>query len=541
MGFRFVIVFCLTFGILVRFVNLGGKVYWHDETYTSLRVSGYTTAEYVEDIFDGQVRDVREISQYQRLRPDSTFKDTIAALAIDNPQHPPLYYVLARFWVDGIGDSVVKIRSLSAIISLFVFPAIYWLCWELFESDKIKISQTGNRLRSILRLNENRVGWMAIALLAISPFHLLYAQEARQYSLWIVLILLSSAALLRAMRKADCDEDSWFDWGLYSLMLVSGFYTFLFHGLVAIGHGIYVLGTERLRWTPKLQRHLIYTAISVFAFLPWIGVFWVNYEQFDKTISWTEQSHFSSLKLLDFLLVNISKIFADFDVGFYFIDTNIAKSVVFLALGYSLYCMSRRASPKVRWFLWTLVSVTIVFLLGPDLILGGIRSLSTRYLIPSLLAFHLVLAWAIEKLIFNKNFWQQKLGLAIALIFGLAGISSCLFISQSHSSWMKVVSSNLPKAARVVNASDAPLLLGNHNSTNPGNILALSYLLQDKVKVQLFLEGEIPQIPEEFDNIFLFGYSEHPVSQLETQQNLQSQWIVGDNYFSLWQFVKNSG
>lgn len=39
-----------------------------------------------------------------------------------------------------------------------------------------------------------------MALIAVSPFHVLYAQEAREYSLWTVTILLSSAALLRAMR-----------------------------------------------------------------------------------------------------------------------------------------------------------------------------------------------------------------------------------------------------------------------------------------------------------------------------------------------------
>jgi len=65
------------------------------------------------------------------------------------------------------------IRSLSAIISLLVFPGVYWL------------------LPGIWVVN----GWIAIALIAVSPFHILYAQEAREYSLWTVTIALSSAAL----------------------------------------------------------------------------------------------------------------------------------------------------------------------------------------------------------------------------------------------------------------------------------------------------------------------------------------------------------
>ncbi len=68
-------------------------------------------------------------------------------------------------------------RSLPAIISLLAFPCIHWLCLELFE--------------------ESITGSVAIAVIAVSPFHLAYAQEARQYSLWVLITLLSSEALLR--------------------------------------------------------------------------------------------------------------------------------------------------------------------------------------------------------------------------------------------------------------------------------------------------------------------------------------------------------
>ncbi|MEG3987264.1 hypothetical protein QUA13_08880 [Microcoleus sp. S28C3] len=42
--------------------------------------------------------------------------------------------------------------------------------------------------------------WIAVGLLAVSPLHVLYAQEARPYCLWPALILISCASLLRAMR-----------------------------------------------------------------------------------------------------------------------------------------------------------------------------------------------------------------------------------------------------------------------------------------------------------------------------------------------------
>ena len=40
---------------------------------------------------------------------------------------------------------------------------MYWLCLELFESSV--------------------TAWLAVAIIAISPFQIVYAQEARPYSL----------------------------------------------------------------------------------------------------------------------------------------------------------------------------------------------------------------------------------------------------------------------------------------------------------------------------------------------------------------------
>ncbi|MEH2328000.1 glycosyltransferase family 39 protein [Nostoc sp.] len=61
--------------------------------------------------------------------------DTIISLGVNDPQHPPLYYILAQFWVEIFGNSVTVIRSLSACISLLIFLSIYWLCRELFKAS----------------------------------------------------------------------------------------------------------------------------------------------------------------------------------------------------------------------------------------------------------------------------------------------------------------------------------------------------------------------------------------------------------------------
>jgi uncharacterized membrane protein len=155
----FLIIAVLAIGILFRFVNLDRKFYGVDETYTSLRVAGYTEAEIIKKTSYHKITSPSDLQKYQQINSEKSLRDTLNSLATEDPQHPPLYYVLARHWAQWFGSSVAAMRSLPAVISLLVFPAIYWLAWELFESSA--------------------VAWMAIAIFAISPYHILFAQEAR--------------------------------------------------------------------------------------------------------------------------------------------------------------------------------------------------------------------------------------------------------------------------------------------------------------------------------------------------------------------------
>jgi uncharacterized membrane protein len=78
---RFLIVFLLVAGVFFRFFNLDGKIYWHDETFTSLRISGYTAGEVKQKIFNGRIITQEIFAQYQRLNPEKNLSDTIKSLA----------------------------------------------------------------------------------------------------------------------------------------------------------------------------------------------------------------------------------------------------------------------------------------------------------------------------------------------------------------------------------------------------------------------------------------------------------------------------
>ena len=205
----------------------------------------------VQQDFQGKTISVADLQRkYQQINPEKTWWDTVKGLATEEPQLSPLYFILARFWVQLFGPQVATVRSLSALISLLVFPSIYWLCWELFRSAS--------------------VGWRAVTVVAVSPFHVLYAQEARPYMMFAVLVLLSNAILLRALAKPSkrialqksparfkyTSKLSKAVWSIYAIALTVGLYSSLLFFLVIFAHGIYVIITENWRFGKTLITYL---------------------------------------------------------------------------------------------------------------------------------------------------------------------------------------------------------------------------------------------------------------------------------------------
>ncbi|MBW4451475.1 MAG: glycosyltransferase family 39 protein [Nostoc indistinguendum CM1-VF10] len=259
-SFKLLTVVLIVIGILIRLINLDEKITWADETFTYLRIYGYTKSDLMQEVVNSQILTAGTLlEKYQSPRVGKSIIDTVKGLALEDPKHPPLYFVMTNLWVQCFGSTVAATRSFSAFINLLVFPALYWLCQELFQS---KI-----------------VGLVAIAIIAVSPFHLVYAQEARMYSFSTLNILLSSAALLRAIRLHTKSS-----WSIYSVTLLIGLYTNLLFSLVAIGQGIYVAINQGLR----SRKILIAYLSALLAFLPWLFLIITQSDKVQETIKWSK-------------------------------------------------------------------------------------------------------------------------------------------------------------------------------------------------------------------------------------------------------------
>ncbi|MEH2211891.1 glycosyltransferase family 39 protein [Nostoc sp.] len=512
---RFLIVVLLMVGIFFRFFNLDRKVYWHDETFTSLRISGYTSNEAKQQIFNGRIINKESFAKFQSPNMEKGLRDTIISLEVDDPQHAPLYYILARLWVGIFGNSVTVIRSLSAFISLLIFPSIYWLCRELFKTSAW-------------------VSEVAIALMAISPIHLVYAQEAREYILWIVIVLLCSALLLRALRLESQDRVlRILNWGMYAVTLMLSLYTFLFSGFVVIAHGIYVIATAKFRFTKTVKAYLLASLVGFLAFTPWIVVVIVNLLQLKSSTAWTK-THLPLDGLIKSWLLQLNRIFLDLNLGFENPFIYLITPFFLVLVGYSIYFICRKTNYKIWLFIVTLIMIPALPLMLPDLLFGGIRSLAERYLLISYLGIQLAVTYLLATQLNNKSFarrriWQIIMGLVI-----ICGLVSYGVSSQADTWWSKVISSGNPQVAKIINQTNHPLLISNDSGINYGNVFSLSYLLQPKVQFQLVKNRSIPTIPDEFTDIFLLNPSDTWRKQIEKIYNYKTFVVYGDKNYLLW-------
>ena len=158
----------------LRFATLGAQAYHHDEIVTASRV----------------------------LRAD--FWHAMEAVGFSESA-PPLYYALAWAWTQLTGTGELGLRSLSALAGVATVPVVYLLGAEL---------------------RDRRTGVVAAALVAVNPMLLWYSQEARGYSL---MVLLTAVAALYFVRSLDQGRRRDFSgWGVASALALATHYFAIF-------------------------------------------------------------------------------------------------------------------------------------------------------------------------------------------------------------------------------------------------------------------------------------------------------------------------
>jgi len=159
----------------------------------------------------------------------------------------PLDYLLVSASVNVFGRGEAAVRLPAAVCGLAAVAAIYFL---------------GRAMAG------HWVGLVASLLLAISPGHVWYSQEARFYSVLMLLSIVSTLAFLVAVQR-----QRWYAWAAYALTVALGLYAGYQIALVVLLHVVALLAGGALRWwrLPAISWLHAGAALGAAAllFLPW--------------------------------------------------------------------------------------------------------------------------------------------------------------------------------------------------------------------------------------------------------------------------------
>ena len=467
----------------LRLVGLEHLVLWHDEVYTLLRVFGHRVTDGWALLFSDQILGPDQLLALQRPDPAHGLADTWRELT-GHPEHAPLYYLLGWLAARLPLDPVVALRGTSALFGLLLPAAAFWLMRELF--------------------GRGPAPWIAALLVACSPLHLLYAQEARQYALWTLLTVAASAALVRALRCPEPCEGAAADagnqpgrrhwmpagstraWSLYALLLAAGLYTHLLFALLLPVHAVYawldavqrsgrLLRPGALPWRPWIAA----AGTALLLFLPWALVVLHGLDQALEYTSWMGRQ------------VGVADLFAGWgnllvrsavDVWPVAPPTRALLLVVPIAVAVVVYLL--RAPRPARWLLPLIALAYAAVVLVPDLVAGGVRSLHGRYTLPALLAVQLMLAWTLGALLAAGPAGRLAGAGALATLVAL-GLASHGQIARAEVWWNKNINLTAltPRAIAVLHAQQRPFLIVGANDTALGQALAVAHALDPGVRI----------------------------------------------------------
>lgn len=166
-------------GTALRFANLAAKAPWTDEFATLVFSLGHS----FETVPLDQI-----ITTDQLLAPlqvDAASLSDVTRYLLSEDVHPPFYFGLAHLWLQLFSTesglvSLWGARALPALLGVFSIPAIYGL--------------------GLVTLRSQLMAHLAAAFMAVSPYGVYLAQEARHYTLSIVWVIASLTCLGMALR-----------------------------------------------------------------------------------------------------------------------------------------------------------------------------------------------------------------------------------------------------------------------------------------------------------------------------------------------------
>ncbi|BDA39547.1 glycosyltransferase family 39 protein [Candidatus Atelocyanobacterium thalassae] len=177
------LVFWIVIGSILRFTNLSAKSPWTDEFATMV----FSLGNDFRTIPLNQLISLDTLLQPLQFNTNVSISNIISLL-LEEDNHPPLYFILNHLWINLLSYlGIVRnidigiMRTLPAFLGILSIPGIYILSSISFRS----------------RL----AGQISAALMAVSPYGIYLAQEARHYTFAILFVIASLLCLIIAIKR----------------------------------------------------------------------------------------------------------------------------------------------------------------------------------------------------------------------------------------------------------------------------------------------------------------------------------------------------
>jgi len=448
-------------GIALRCEHAERRLFWGDETWTALRVSGHTYVE-LRAAFDDRLHSTKSLTTFQTYDPRRGVGYTVGGLAKEEPQHPPLFYVIDRYWAEFFGSSIPSLRAPAVFFSLTAIAAFAWFLIELGGSRAVGAAAAG------------------AALMAVSPFFVDYAAQAREYSLWATMIAVTSALLLRATRKPAASIWIW-----YAIAMTIGLYSDLLMVCVLAAHALYIVVVARRR--EIVLPFAAASAVALAAFSPWLAVCATHAHTIEIEQAWG----FNPYPLrLDFekWIFNAAAVLFDAEYA----DMLLAPlgGLLLILMLYAAIRVLRDEAPRVWWLLVALGGVVAAQQILTDVVTHGHESTTARYLLP----LWLVTLAAVAMFFGRRMLSEDKLRPAwFAGFCGVVALSmfSSILNSQAVVWWDNNDNTPSTTMAAQINASGAAPLVVSEGHW--GEVLVMTHYV--KPQTQFFLFKFLPPFP----------------------------------------------
>ena len=315
--------------------------------------------------------------------------------------HPPLHFIILHYWTGLFGDSEFSARFLSVIFGILALIVVYKLGSLIFDKE---------------------TGILSALLMAISAFYIGNSQEARMYSLAILLALSSIYFFIKLFEKDNFSVKA--GYVLFTTLLFYTQYSGFFILLVQNVFFFTMLLLSKKPGTLNLRRWLLIQAVLLISFSPWLYFLVRQLALITENTTWMWQV--PSLKSL----ANPLRHYAGSYPSFYLFlilaafslvpPEEIRKRKTELLYFHRIYFL----------FLWVLTPIVFLF------ILAQFRSLFfiTRYVAVAAPAFYLLVAQGIRNL---KNKYLKVIIVCVAVIFSLMTTAS-YYVRVTKNQWREV-------------------------------------------------------------------------------------------------------